>query len=92
MRLSVLIPKARFFHLAEWQYVLKRGFRTHGVLPAGESAKGEIRGVLPLAQVKSLLFGNALVSTPFCVYGGIVALDADAHAALERRRSNWRAS
>jgi FemAB-related protein (PEP-CTERM system-associated) len=40
-------------------------------------------GVLPLAEVKSLLFGHALVSTPFCVYGGIVATDAATHAALE---------
>ncbi len=39
--------------------------------------------MLPLAHVRSLLFGNALVSTPFCVYGGIVASDADAFQALE---------
>jgi hypothetical protein len=32
---------------------------------------GAIVGVLPLAQVKSLLFGHALVSLPFCVYGGV---------------------
>lgn len=71
-----------FFHLAEWQYVLKRAFGhpTHYLL--AESQAGEIRGVLPLAHVKSLLFGNALVSTPFCVYGGIVASDEAAHAAL----------
>jgi FemAB-related protein (PEP-CTERM system-associated) len=45
---------------------------------------GRIRGVLPLAHVKSALFGNALVSTPFCVYGGIVASDEIAAAALEQ--------
>ena len=44
---------------------------------------GEVRGVLPLAEVKSLLFGHALVSTPFCVYGGIVASEDAARAALE---------
>ena len=38
--------------------------------------------MLPLAQVKSRLFGNALVSTPFCVYGGAIAADDAAHAAL----------
>ena len=32
-----------------------------------------IEGVLPLAEVKSLLFGHTLVSLPFCVYGGIAA-------------------
>ncbi len=71
-----------FFHLAEWQYVLKRAFGhpTHYLL--AESRGGELRGVLPLAHVKSKLFGNALVSTPFCVYGGIIASDEAAHAAL----------
>jgi len=76
-------PEGTFFHLAEWQYVLKQAFghRSHYLMALGPS--GEIVGVLPLAQVKSLLFGNALVSTPFCVYGGIVASSPDAHAALE---------
>ena len=77
-------PEGTFFHLAEWQYVLQTAFGHSAHYLLAESAAGEIRGVLPLAQVKSLLFGNALVSTPFCVYGGIVALDAAAHAALER--------
>lgn len=34
-----------------------------------------IVGILPLAHVKSLLFGNALISLPFLVYGGIIADD-----------------
>jgi FemAB-related protein (PEP-CTERM system-associated) len=77
-------PEGTFFHLAEWQDVLRRSFghATHYLL--AESG-GEIRGVLPLAHVKSLLFGNALVSTPFCVYGGIVAAGEPSRAALERR-------
>jgi FemAB-related protein (PEP-CTERM system-associated) len=51
-------------------------------------------GVLPLAEVKSLVFGHTLVSLPFCVYGGIAArnerawhaLDAAACALAERLR------
>jgi FemAB-related protein (PEP-CTERM system-associated) len=75
--------EATFFHLAEWQEVLTRAFghRPHYLLA---EQHGEIRGVLPLARIKSPLFGNALVSTPFCVYGGIVALDGVAQAALEQ--------
>jgi FemAB-related protein (PEP-CTERM system-associated) len=34
---------------------------------------GVVEGVLPLAQVKSLLFGNSLASLPFAVYGGVAA-------------------
>jgi len=75
-------PEGTFFHQAEWRDVLQRAFghRPHYLLA---ERGGEIRAVLPLAEVKSLLFGHALVSTPFCVYGGIVAADAAAHGALE---------
>jgi len=75
-------PDGTFFHLAEWQDVLRRAFghATHYLLV---EELGEIRGILPLAEVKSLVFGHALVSTPFCVYGGIVAADEAARTALE---------
>jgi FemAB-related protein (PEP-CTERM system-associated) len=77
-------PDGTFFHLAEWQYVLKRSFGHASHYLLAESAQGAIRGVLPLARVKSRLFGDALVSTPFCVYGGIVAADDAAQVALTR--------
>jgi FemAB-related protein (PEP-CTERM system-associated) len=41
-----------------------------------------VRGVLPLAQVKSRLFGHSLVSLPFCVYGGVAAADTRTADAL----------
>lgn len=44
---------------------------------------GRIEGVLPLAHVKSMLFGNSLVSLPFAVYGGVAATNAEAASALE---------
>ena len=74
-------PEGTFFHLAEWREVLRRAFghATHYLLAERD---GRICGVLPLAEVRSLLFGHALVSTPFCVYGGIVAADPRAHDAL----------
>ena len=45
---------------------------------------GRIDGVLPLAHVNSLLFGNALVSLPFAVYGGVAASNDEAAQALEQ--------
>lgn len=45
---------------------------------------GRIEGVLPLAEVKSLLFGHSLVSLPFCVYGGIAATTETARQALHQ--------
>jgi FemAB-related protein (PEP-CTERM system-associated) len=77
-------PDGTFFHLSAWREVLRRAFghRTHYLL--AESA-GRICGVLPLAEVRSLLFGHTLVSTPFCVYGGILADDESAFTALRDR-------
>lgn len=77
-------PEATFFHRAGWKEVLEKAFghRTH-FLYAEES--GDIRGILPLAQVKSLFFGNTLASTPFCVYGGVVADDGEAQQLLLNR-------
>jgi FemAB-related protein (PEP-CTERM system-associated) len=73
-----------FFHLAEWQDVLRRSFGHQTFFLVAES-HGEICGVLPLAEVKSVLFGHSLVSTPFCVYGGALGGTESVVAALEAR-------
>lgn len=76
-------PQATFFHRSTWQGLLRDLFRhdTH-YLYAHDG--GRITGVLPLAQVKSLLFGNALTSLPFAVYGGVAAVDEASAQALEQ--------
>jgi FemAB-related protein (PEP-CTERM system-associated) len=79
-------PDATFFHLSGWRDVISStfGHRCH-FLYAEEG--GAIRGVLPLAQVRSALFGHKLVSLPFCVYGGVAACDQAARLALVGRAS-----
>lgn len=74
-------PEGTFFHLSAWQDIIEHVFRHRTFFLFAERA-GEVVGVLPLAQVKSRLFGHSLVSLPFCVYGGIAG-DADAVPALE---------
>lgn len=76
-------PDATFFHRIEWKDILEDvfGHRTHYLL--AERA-GAVVGVLPLAEVKSLLFGHALTSLPFCVYGGVLAMESEAVTALHR--------
>jgi FemAB-related protein (PEP-CTERM system-associated) len=76
-------PQATFFHRAGWQRVLRDVFRhdTHFLFA---EEHGRIVGVLPLAHVKSLLFGTSLVSLPFAVYGGVASDVPEAADALER--------
>lgn len=45
---------------------------------------GCIQGVLPLAEIDSLLFGHSLSALPFCVYGGIAAISDDARIRLDQ--------
>jgi FemAB-related protein (PEP-CTERM system-associated) len=75
-------PQATFFHRAGWQRILRDVFK-HSTHFLYATEQGRITGVLPLAQVKSLLFGNALTSLPFAVYGGAAADDDATAAALE---------
>jgi FemAB-related protein (PEP-CTERM system-associated) len=74
-------PEGTFFHRAAWSTIIEQAFghRTHYVYAERD---GAITGVLPLAQVKTLLFGNTLISVPFCVYGGPLAADRETAAAL----------
>lgn len=76
-------PHATFFHRAGWQRIIESVFRHPTFFLLAQRA-GRIVGVLPLAQVNSRLFGNSLSSLPFAVYGGVLADDADAAAALEQ--------
>lgn len=76
-------PEATFFHRAAWQGIIGDVFRHPTYFLYAEIA-GEIQGVLPLAHVKSMLFGNALVALPFAVYGGVAASNPEAVSALEK--------
>jgi FemAB-related protein (PEP-CTERM system-associated) len=77
-------PDGTFFHLSAWAKVLQRAFghASHNLIA---KHAGNIVGVLPLARVRSVLFGDALASTPFCVYGGALAQSAAIRTALENR-------
>lgn len=74
--------EATFFHRSAWQKIITDVFRHHAYFLYAEDEIG-VRGILPLAHVKSRLFGNALVALPFAVYGGIAAVDGEAVAVLE---------
>jgi FemAB-related protein (PEP-CTERM system-associated) len=74
-------PRGTFFHLAAWADLIEGvfGHRTHHLVAQRGDA---IEGVLPLVHQKSLLFGNALISMPFGVYGGAIAATPQAERTL----------
>lgn len=75
-------PDATFFHRAGWQRVLRDGFG-HRTWFYYAERDGLIEGVLPLGEVRSWLFGHWLGALPFCVYGGIAAVTAEARTMLD---------
>ena len=74
--------EASFFHRAGWKTIIEKAFghKTHFLFA---EQQGRILGVLPLVHVRSVLFGNCLSSTPFCVYGGVAAVHEYARKQLE---------
>jgi FemAB-related protein (PEP-CTERM system-associated) len=67
-----------------WLTILKSGLgHTPYCLKVLEG--GETRGLLPLAYVRSVLFGRFLVSLPYLNYGGVIADDESiAHLLIDR--------
>jgi len=74
-------PHATFFHRFAWRDIYESVFRhrTHYLL--AERA-GEVVGILPIVEMRSLLFGHSLCSLPFAVYGGAAASDPASIGAL----------
>ena len=65
-------PDATPFHLTGWNVAVARACGQTAHCLIAETADGEIVGVLPLTEIRSPLFGKALVSTGFAVDGGIL--------------------
>lgn len=72
-----------FFHQSGWKEVIEKSF-SHKTYYLFSEIDGEISGILPLVHINSVLFGNALVSNAFCVYGGIVADNEEIAKALDQ--------
>ncbi|MCC7127063.1 MAG: FemAB family PEP-CTERM system-associated protein [Acidobacteria bacterium] len=74
---------ATIYHLSAWRRVIHNvfGHRTHYLVASGSD--GAITGVLPLARVKSRLFGDFLVSLPYVNYGGACADSPEVARELE---------
>lgn len=71
-----------FFHRYGWKRLIENTYRYPGHYLLAER-NGSLCGVLPLGEVKHLLFGHSLISVPFCVYGGVLADDDTIRGRLE---------
>lgn len=76
------------FHLTAWSRAVERGCRQRARYLVAERANGSLAGVLPLTEMRSALFGRALVSAGFGVNGGVLgeAVEELASAAWDLAR------
>ena len=75
-----------FFHLIGWKDIIEQtfGHKSHYIMALSEN---QVKGVLPLFELKNRLFGHALVSIPFVVYGGACATDKNTESMLLKSAS-----
>jgi len=61
------------YHLIGWKDVIEKSFghKTYYIL--SEDREKKINGILPLVRLKSILFGDFMISLPYFNYGGICA-------------------
>lgn len=76
-----------FFHLSQWQGIFQKSFNLvpHYLLAEQDHT---ITGILPLFHQKSLLFGNALISSPYLVEGAPLAINEESRRALDEAAIN----
>src|SRR4051812_5565959 len=74
-------PGAELYHRPQWSIAVEQGCRQRGHYLIAENRTG-LAGCLPLVEIRSPLFGNALVSVGFGTGGGPIADDPATAAAL----------
>lgn len=74
-------PEGSPFHLTAWLTAVEKGCgqKAHALVA---EASGVVVGVLPLIEMRSILFGKALVSSGFAVDGGMLSDTPQAQQAL----------
>ncbi|HLS82404.1 MAG TPA: FemAB family XrtA/PEP-CTERM system-associated protein [Steroidobacter sp.] len=83
---------ASLYHVYAWRDVVERAFGHESHYLCARNAAGRIVGVLPMVRLKSILFGDFLVSMPYFNYGGIVADDEVIAGALAKAAARHAAS
>jgi serine/alanine adding enzyme len=70
------------YHDYRWVSVVDKTFGHKSYYLICEDADGRIAGTLPMIHLKSMLFGNFLVSMPYFNYGGVCSSVPSAQAML----------
>jgi FemAB-related protein (PEP-CTERM system-associated) len=67
--------QSNVYHDYRWGTVIEESFGHAYLALLSENSDGNVNGILPLVHMKSMSFGNFIVSMPFFNYGGVCADD-----------------
>ncbi len=81
-------PRATLYHLSGWRNVITKTYGHKNYYFKAVRDDGAIAGVLPLVHLKSILFGNNLISIPFFDTGGMLADDEATEKAILNQAVN----
>jgi len=65
------------YHLTAWQSIIKKQFGHESTYIYSTNDNGDLNGILPVVQLKSILLGNYMVSVPYFNYGGVLSESKD---------------
>jgi FemAB-related protein (PEP-CTERM system-associated) len=74
-------PAASIYHRSDWKGLIHDVFGHDGLYLYARDDAGKIVGILPLVRLKSLFFGDFMVSMPYFNYGGAIA----DHPSIEQK-------
>ncbi|ETX01910.1 MAG: hypothetical protein ETSY1_05515 [Candidatus Entotheonella factor] len=75
-------PQAQHYHLSGWAQVIERAYGHRSVSLVAEDGEGEIKGVLPLIEMRRWVLGHVAASMPFLDYGGMCADEVSVRQGL----------
>ncbi|RIL01397.1 MAG: FemAB-like protein [Proteobacteria bacterium] len=75
-------PDACLGHASMWRHVFANAYGIDSVRLEARDGDGHLRGVLPLAPVRTLVGARSYVSLPFLDAAGVLCDDAEAESAL----------
>lgn len=70
------------YHLFAWKQAIEKTYYHRGLYLIAEDQQGSIQGVFPLILMKPPFLKAALVSLPFCDYGGVLSHSPEASEKL----------
>jgi FemAB-related protein (PEP-CTERM system-associated) len=75
-------PHGSPFHLVAWKKTIEDAFHYRPQYVVAEDS-GDLRAVLPLFLIQNRVMGRVLLSSPFAVYGGILAESPESREAVK---------